>query len=207
MKTFCRTVVVAALLMASMSIAQGCQTLRELAALRFVDFSIDGVTDARLAGVQIQRLRSYQDLTATDVARIARAVASRELPLQFRLHVGAKNPEENGVQARLVRMDWTLLVEDRETINGVLEENFVIPPGAVTDIPLYIELDLVNFFDRNIEDLVDLALSIAGAGGEAKNVKLRATPTVDTPVGPIEYPQPITIVSKDVGRGGVSSFK
>jgi len=205
MKTLCRTMAVGALLLVTLTVAQGCQTLRELAALRFVDFSIDGVTDARLAGVQIQRLRSHQDLTATDVARIARAVASRELPLEFRLHVGARNPEENGVQARLLRMDWTLLVEDRETINGVLEENFVIPPGAVTDIPLNIELDLVDFFDGNLEDLVDLALSIAGAGGEAKNVKLRARPTVDTPIGPIEYPQPITIVSRDVGREGVPS--
>ena len=204
MKTLCRTMAAAVLLMVGMTVGQGCQTLRELAALRFVDFSIDGVTDARLAGVEIERFRSHQDLSAMDVARIARAVASRELPLQFQMHLGAKNPEENGVQARLLRMDWTLLVEDRETINGVLEEDFVIPPGAVTDIPLFIELDLVDFFDRNVEDLVDLALSIAGAGGAAKNVKLRARPTVDTPVGPIEYPQPITIVSRDVG-GGQSS--
>ncbi|MEX1055779.1 MAG: hypothetical protein WED81_07100, partial [Rhodothermales bacterium] len=180
------------------------QTLRELAALRFVEFSIDGLTDARLAGVQIQRLRSHRDLSAADVARIARAVASRKLPLQFRLHVGARNPEENGVQARLLRMDWTLLLEDRETIHGVLEENFVIPPGAVTDIPLNIELDLVDFFDRNLEDLVDLALSIAGGEGEATNVKLRARPTVDTPIGPIEYPQPITIVSRDFGGEGAA---
>ncbi|MEX1056031.1 MAG: hypothetical protein WED81_08360, partial [Rhodothermales bacterium] len=91
---------VTVMLMISMTLAQGCQTLRELAALRFVEFSIDGLTDARLAGVQIQRFRSRRDLSATDVARIARAVASRELPLQFRLHVGARNPEENGVQAR-----------------------------------------------------------------------------------------------------------
>ena len=217
MKTICRTVgalvresrtrfswIVAALAIV-FAVGQGCQTLRELAALRFVDFAIDGVSNARLAGVDVERIRSYQDLTATDVARLGSALARQELPFAFNLHVAAKNPAENNVQARLVRMDWTLLLEDRETVSGILDQNFVIPPGEVTDIPVRVELDLVEFFDKNLQDLVELALSVSGRGGEPKNVKLRAVPTVDTPVGPIEYPQPITIVSRDLGGSGMTS--
>ena len=30
-------------------------------------------------------------------------------------------------------------------------------------------------------------------------IALRATPTIDTALGPIRYPQPITIVSRQVG--------
>jgi hypothetical protein len=69
-----------------------------------------------------------------------------------------------------------------------------------------IELDLVDFFDRNLRDLVELALSISGQGGEPKNVSLQATPTIDTPIGEMEYPRPITILSRDVGseQGGSS---
>jgi hypothetical protein len=33
-----------------------------------------------------------------------------------------------------------------------------------------------------------------------QTVKLRVQPTVDTTLGPIEYPSPITVVSKRVGR-------
>lgn len=200
MKTIYRTVAIAILVIVPATVLQGCQTLRELRALRLVDFAIDNVTDARLAGVEVQRLRSYEDLSATDVLRLSRALASQELPFRFRLNIAARNPDDNQVQARLVRMAWTLFLDDRETIAGTLEESYVIPAGQTTTIPMTIEVDLVDFFDRNLEDLVNLALSASGQGGNPTNIKLRATPTIDTPFGQMEYPQPITIVSRDVGR-------
>lgn len=184
---------------------QGCQTLREIAALRLVDFAIDNVTDARLAGVEVQRIRSYQDLSTTDIYRLGRALANQQMPFEFRLNIAAHNPEENQVQARLVRMAWTLFLEDRETISGVIDEERVLPSGTTTNIPVRIELDLVEFFDRNLEDLVELALAASGQEGEPTNVSLRATPTIDTPIGPMEYPRPITVVSRDIGERRVSS--
>lgn len=199
MTTIHRTLIVAILLIVPATVMQGCQTLREIAALRLVDFAIDNVTDARLAGVQVERLRRYEDLSSTDILRLSRALATQELPLQFRLNIAASNPEENQVQARLVRMGWTLLLEDRETISGTIEESYVLPAGQTTTIPLTIELNLVDFFDRNLEDLVNLALSAAGQGGAATNVKLNARPTIDTPLGAMEYPRQITIVSRDFG--------
>lgn len=182
----------------------GCQTIRELAALRSVDFALDRVSDARLAGVDIQRIQSYDDLRAADVLRIGSAVASGNLPLDFQLHVGAENPQENGVQARMVRMAWTLLIEDRETVSGVVDESFVLPPGEKRDIPIRIQLDLVDFFNDSARDLVNLALAIAGEG-QPQNIKLTATPTIDTPIGAIEYPQPVTIVSRDLGGNAQTS--
>lgn len=198
-KTAYRTFVLALLMLVPAIAIQGCQTLREIAALRLVDFAIDNVTDARLAGVQIERLRSYEDLSSTDIFQLGRAVASQELPFRFNLNIAARNPDENQVQARLVKMDWTLFLEDRETISGILDQNLVFPPGQTTTFPVTIEVDLVDFFDRNLRDLVELALSVSGQGGEPKNVSLRAIPTIDTPLGEMEYPRPITIVSRDLG--------
>lgn len=177
----------------------GCQTLREIAALRDVAFAIDRVTDARLAGVDVQRLRSYEDLSLTEVARLGRAVAQKEFPLDFQLHLRAENPPENSVQARLVRMDWTLLLDEKETISGVFDQNIVLPPGEPTDIPITISLNLVDFFEDGARDLVNLALAVTGQGGEPSRIKLQARPTIDTPIGPIQYPNPITIVSRQVG--------
>lgn len=177
----------------------GCAALGELASLAEVDFAIDRASDGRLAGVEIDRLRSYRDLGPGDLLAITRAVERRQLPLEFVLHLAAENPPDNGVAASLVRLDWTLLLEERETVSGVLDREIRIQPGEVADIPLTIELDLVRFFDDNARDLVDLALAAAGRGGEPKNVKLTARPTVMTPLGPIEYPYPITVTSRRVG--------
>lgn len=179
----------------------GCATLQSIAALRQVDFAIDGVADARLAGVAVDRIREYHDLSALDVASIGAALARGDLPLQFQLQVGALNPADNSVAARLVQMDWTLLLEDRETISGRVDREVVLEPGVPGMIPIDIQLDLAEFFQKNARDMIDLALAVAGAGGEPKQVALRATPTIQTALGPIRYPQPVTIVSGQPGGG------
>src|SRR5690606_16884328 len=131
---------------------------------RRVDFDITGVASPNLAGVDLSNVRSYEDLGALDAGRIAAAVARGELPLSFTLLVGAENPAENTVQARLVQLDWTLLLDDTETISGVFNDERVIPPGTQVVLPLAMELDLVRFFGRNARDLVELALAFAGQG-------------------------------------------
>lgn len=180
-------------------IASGCQTLKEVANLRNVRFAIDRVAEAELAGVDVQQIRSYQDLSIGDVARLTAAVANNELPLAFTLHLNAENPPENTVNARLVQMDWTLLLDDQETISGVFDQTIVLAPGEPTDVAIPMTIDLVDFFDRGARDLIELALAVAGQGGAPKRVKLEAIPTIETPIGPIRYPNSITIVSTEVG--------
>ncbi len=176
-----------------------CQTIREITNLRNVRFVIDRVTDAQLAGVDVQKLKSYQDLSPGDIINLGRALTRKEFPLDFQLHLTAENPPDNPVQARLVKLDWMLLLDDTETISGIFDDNIVLAPGQPTDVPIPISLNLVDFFQSGVRDLVELALAVAGQGGEPKRVKLVGTPTVDTPLGPIRYPEPITIISRQVG--------
>ena len=178
----------------------GCATLQQFAALRDVDFSIDRVADVRLAGIDLSRVRSYSDLSAADAGRLALAVSQRELPMSFDVVVRALNPEENSVTARLVELDWTLLLQERETLSGTFADQTTLPPGEPVDVPIGVSLDLIDFFQGSARDLFELAMDIAGRGGEPTEVTLRAVPTVDTALGPIRYPQPITIVSREVGR-------
>jgi hypothetical protein len=178
----------------------GCATLQQLAALRDVDFSIDRVSGVRLAGIDLTGVRSYSDLSVADAGRLALAVSQRELPMDFRVHVTALNPEDNSVDARLVRMDWTLFLQGRETLSGVFADETLLPRGRPTDVPISVSLDLIDFFEGSARDLLDLALALSGRGGAPTEVTLRAVPTVDTALGPIRYPQPITIVSREVGQ-------
>jgi hypothetical protein len=180
--------------------SSGCATLQQVAALRNVDFEVDRLSDVRLAGVNLSGIRSYGDLSLNDVGRLTLAVQQRNLPMAFRLHLSATNPADNSVDARLVRMDWTLLLQQRETLSGTFAQETLLPRGQATDVPIQISLNLIEFFQGSARDLVDLALSLSGQGGAPTEVALRASPTVDTAIGPIRYPQPITIVSRQVGR-------
>lgn len=177
----------------------GCQTLEQIAQLRHVDFGLNSVSQTHLAGVNIDQKNTLNDVRALEMARLVASLADGRLPLDFRLHIGAENPGENRVAARLVRMDWTLFLEGRETVSGRYDGDVMLPPGEQTDIPIDISLDLVRFFGDNLNDLVQVALSLSGQGGSPRNVTLQATPIIDTPVGSIRYPRPLTIVSRDVG--------
>lgn len=178
----------------------GCATLQQIIALRDVDFSVDRVSDLRLAGVEMSGVRSYGDLGLADAGRVALAVSQRELPMDFRLYLKAENPADNSVDARLVRMDWTLLLQGRETLRGVFAEETLLPRGQPTDVPIAVTVDLIDFFEGSAQDLVNLALNLSGRDGAPTQVTLRATPTVETALGPIRYPRPITIVSREVGQ-------
>ncbi len=182
----------------------GCATVQEIIALRSVDFQLDRVTDVRLAGISLANVRSSADLSLVDGARVAAALATRELPLSFRVNLIAANPTSNRVTARLVRLQWTLFLEDTETISGQIPHEYELPPGQPTSIPIDVSLDLLDFYQRSGRDLIDLAMNLAGAGGAPKQVAVRAVPTVDTPLGAISYPRPITIVSGSVGRPEVA---
>lgn len=177
----------------------GCQTIKELTQLRNVKFTLGALTDVNLAGVQLDNIRNYSDINARDVLLLTSAFASRDLPLSFNLNVEAENPGDNKVAARLVRMDWTLFLEERETISGVIDQERTLNPGEPVTIPVNISLDLIEFFSANARDLIELALSLRGQGGAPKAVKLVARPVVDTILGPIRYPEPITVVNATVG--------
>ena len=177
----------------------GCASLQQLVALRQVDFSLGAVGNGRLAGVDLSRISSYGSLTAVDLGRITLALAQNDLPLEFQVNVRAENPADNKVTARMIRLAWSLYLNDKETISGTLDTTFTLPPGAPVTIPMQMRLNLLQFFDGPAQSLVDLAASIAGLNRDSTKVSLRAVPTIDTPLGPISYPTPITIASRTVG--------
>lgn len=180
----------------------GCNTLQQVANLRLVKFALDNASNVRLAGVQMDNVRSYSDLGPIDIARIGAAILQREAPLEMTLNVGAENPSDNAAGARLVAFDWTLLLDDRETVSGAFNQEILIGAGQRATIPLNVRLDLFEFFGNNTRQIVDLVAAIAGREGVSTRVKLVAQPSINTPIGPIRYPQPVTIVSRTVGEGG-----
>ena len=173
--------------------ASGCATLENLARLREVDFFLDRVSGARLAGVQLDRLRSTGDLSTGDVLRVADAVRRGEVPFDFVLHVGAENPGDNPVEIERVQLDWTLYLKDREAVSGVFDRALAIGPGRQSDLPIDVSLDLYRFFREDARELVALARQLVDGAGASSQLELRARPTVWTELGPIRYPGEITI--------------
>lgn len=189
------------LLIASACLVAACATARQYLALRQVAFNIDRVQGTRLAGVLLDRVRQPSDISPFDYARITAAVLRHQVPLEFDLHVLGNNPVENNTTARLMRFQWVLSLNGKETVNGVLDTVYTFSPGAPTDVRIPIQLDVAQFFNQSAADALDLALGLAGLSSRQTDIELKAVPTIDTPLGPIRYPNPI-IVRRTVGGTG-----
>lgn len=176
----------------------GCAALRETANLRNVQFKIENLSDTELAGVDVDGLQSYEDLSSRDLIRLGAAVSEGTLPLSFVLHLKATNPSTNDENARLTKMEWTLLLDETETVSGTYDDEVLLRPGEPTTVPVQIQLDLVRFFDENLREFVDLVSALTG-DGPPQGVKVKVRPTINTRFGPFTYPSPITVVSEEVG--------
>ena len=169
-----------------------CTSLGEVLALRNVDFRIANVSNVKLAGINLARITSFDQLGLTDVAQLGAAALSNKMVLDFALVVEGTNPPDNA-QARMVKLDWSLFLDGKETIQGVFDDKVAFPPGKPTNFPIAMRLDLLEFFDGGAEELVKLALSFTGADAGAGKLHLMGTPTINTALGPMEFPRPVTI--------------
>lgn len=171
----------------------GCATLQEIAALRQVRFAFGRITGVRIAGVSAEGRRSYADLRPDEIARLATSVARREAPVELTVHLRAENPAENGTTARLHRLAWTMFLDDRELLDGALQEPYAFEPGVPVDVALPVSFDAYRMYEASAADLYELALALAGSPGYRKEVRLDLVPTIDTRMGAIRYPGPITV--------------
>lgn len=181
----------------------GCQQLKNVAALaniKNLQFKLGDVNGFLLNGVDISNQTKIGPL---EVAKVGAAVARGTLPVEFTLNVLAKNPNTGSGSTQptplyLNKMEWTMIINDRTTISGVVNRELEIPAsGQTTTIPLQMRLDLFKFFnDESAADLIDLALAIGGANGSSTNLKLLAKVAVRVPgFGTVNYPGELTIVN------------
>lgn len=184
---------------AAILVLAGCATLQNIASLSQVAFSLAGVQGGRLAGVPVTRIAAYRDLSVLDVGRLALAVARKDVPLDLQVNVLAANPASNQATATMAKLAWTLLLDNKETVSGVLDTVVALPSGQPVTIPLKLRLNLYEFFGGSAESLLNLAAGLAGLNADPTRITLRATPTINTPFGPIVYPTPITITTRTVG--------
>ncbi|WP_018293493.1 hypothetical protein [Mariprofundus ferrooxydans] len=176
-------------------LSTGCASFKQASELSQVKFKLDRISAVRVSGIDLMHIDSPDQLNVYQLARATLAVSRNNLPLDLTLHLKSENPLANRIATTLSRMDWTLILDGRETISGTLEEDISLPAGQVLDIPLHLKLNMLEFFDtKNAMELLDMALAFAGENGRIpQGVALKIRPVINTPFGPMYYGKPLLI--------------
>ena len=182
-------------LLAATLLLSACATLMTPTDLSKVKFSLDRVSAVRVAGIDLMDVNTLDELNMFQLGRATMALSRESLPLDLTLHLKSENPLANQVAARLTRMDWTLVLDGRDTISGTMEKNIQMAAGEAQDIPLNLNLNMFEFFDeKSVMDMLELAMAFAGEDGTLpQGVALKIRPTIDTIFGPITYGTPLLI--------------
>lgn len=183
-------------------ILNSCDVLNQIsqvAMLSKCQFRLSTLTNTKLAGVNVQNIKSYKDMSLVDVTKVTAAYATGNLPLSFTLNVEVKNP--NTTAAGMSKLDWILLIDDLEVLTGVTEQRITIPAnGGTAVLPLNLSFDLLKVIEaRNVESLANFGLNLAGAGNRPTRVTLKAKPAIYVGSSPITYPDYITINNEFTG--------
>ncbi len=186
----------------SIFLFNSCATLNSLTGLTRAQFKLNDAVGYQLCGINITNKHSIGDFGIGDGLNLLNAFRSGKFPLTFTLNVAVKNPNahQNGSMLSalsLTQFPWRLLIQDKETISGGIGNAVTLPDGgSTTIIPLYVSVDLKQFFgDKSYEDIVGLAMAVAGQG--TSKLALKAQPTISTPIGSIKYPNELTIVNTE----------
>ncbi|MEP7235208.1 MAG: hypothetical protein ABI778_07920 [Ignavibacteriota bacterium] len=194
--------VLALFVLSTIFLFNSCATLNSLAGLTRAEFKLQDAVGYRLMGVDIQNKHSIKDFSLVDGLNLANAFRTGSIPLTFTLNVAVRNPNAHQDGSSLSALSltafpWRLLIDNKETISGGIGASASLPDGgSTTMIPLQVSVDLKQFFgDRGYDDIINLALAIAGQG--SSKLALKAQPTISTPIGSMKYPNELTIVNTE----------
>jgi Late embryogenesis abundant protein len=169
-----------------------CLQLQQMQNMAKCEFRINKVENIQLANINIQNIKSYQDLSILDATKITAAVAGGTLPLSLRLNLDVKNP--NATTAAMNKLEWILMIDDIQMLEGISNQKVSIAPNATSSLPLDMRFDLKEVLSgESGSTLLNFAFNLADAGGAPTRITLKAKPTIMVGSIPITYPGYINI--------------
>ncbi len=162
---------------------------------------MSSVPQATLAGVNVQQIRSVSDLNLLQAGKITAAYAGGSLPLNMIINMDVRNP--NPSNAALNNMEWILVIDGKEIVNGVVNERVSIAPnGGVSTLPIRISADLRKIMAKNTpEENINLGMGLVGAGNQpSPKMTLKVKPSIMIGSATIRYPGYIN-VNTNFGAG------
>ena len=180
-----------------------CSVYETMVNLSRLKFKLGAVNNFTVSGINISNKNSLQDFNALELLNLTQVIATGKLPASFTLNVEAKNPNDGTggypqTNATLKKFPWRLEIDNIETISGNIGNPVSVPgTGEITNIPLTMNIDLIEFFgNKGLDNLMNLALTLGGEQGSSSKLSLYATPTVSSPLGDIKYPGELKIVDQ-----------
>jgi LEA14-like dessication related protein len=171
----------------ALSLMTGCQLLQEITALKSCEFRLVDIGNVRLAGVNLSTIHSIDDLGLLNTGKIMDAFRRKAVSLEFYANVEGKNP--NTTTAAMTKLDYIVQLDDKDVLDGSLDQRVEIPANGTSVIPVGIKLDVLKLLqNQTFNSLVNLGLNLTGNSNEPSRVTIKVKPYIQVGTGQIAYP-------------------
>ncbi|MCU0364617.1 MAG: hypothetical protein MUE93_02980, partial [Ignavibacteriaceae bacterium] len=156
-----------------------CSVYETMVNISRLKFRLGDVNNFVVGGINISNKKSLQDFNPLEIVNLTQVIASGKLHASFTLNVEAKNPNDGTggypqTDATLKAFPWRLEIDQVETISGNIGAPVSVPgTGDITNIPLTMNIDLIEFFgNKGFDNLLNLALTLGGEQGSSSKLSL-----------------------------------
>ncbi len=182
-------------LLISIFFTSSCDILNqvvEASQLAQCKFNIQNTQNLTIAGINMQNKNSFSDFSFQDALKLTNVLTSNRIPAEITINLKAKNP--NSKTAGMNRLAWTLLLDNQQITNGVVNERINIPANGSSTIPMTVAFDLRKLFSGKSKDsFMNLINSLTGKNGKGSKVALKLVPSIKVGNQLIDYPGNITV--------------
>ncbi len=151
-----------------------CDILEQMSeAERFAQctFSISNAQLVNIAGVDITKIKSQDDIDIGEMITIGGAIAKGELPATLTVNIQAYNPDTKN--AAISGLDWEVFMKDTKYAGGKIDKRIDVLAGQSTMFPLNVHFDLLKILSSNsLNDI--LAFISDGSKENLKKLDIKA---------------------------------
>jgi LEA14-like dessication related protein len=183
-------IIVAVIFLASCGILKKMQTFAKC------DFKLKSLDPIMLAGVNIQKKSSFNNLNIFDVAKVTAAYIVKSVPIDITANIFATNP--NSSPAAMTKMDWIFYIDKTQIVSGILNKRIDIPAnGGTATFTVEIKADLIKVLSgQSKESIQNFAFGLTDANNKASSrITLKVKPYVTIAGINISYPDYFTLTT------------
>lgn len=176
------------IVIAGLLVLGSCKALMSYTNILKCDFRMESLKNPTLAGIDVNSVKSFSDLSFLQAGKITTAYLGGNIPLVFILNMEAKNP--NTSEARMAQFDWIVKIDEVQIASGTNQSEYVVPANEGREIiPLRISVNLLDVINKESKDtLINFGLNLADASNVPTRVSLQIRPTVNVGNVPVTYP-------------------
>ncbi|MCJ8166692.1 hypothetical protein MKJ04_17735 [Pontibacter sp. E15-1] len=172
----------------------GCKQASDLKAFTEAKYSLLGVHNLKLNGVDVMQKRNPSDFTTSEGDSLLASISDNTLQASTTLSLQVQMQEPDVArQMTITRMKWQLLVDGEETLQGEVKESLYLHEG-LNELPIQTPV-MMSETDglRNYEGLSKLMTMLSLKKDFRQRLIFKIKPTVQTPVGEVELPEYIPV--------------